>query len=92
MSAKSIFVYLTSLQIVIAFGATPIVVLNKFFGSQAVLVYSLSSIVMIAGITAWLTWKGRVPGREAELSALTFGLVFTFILAEFVALILVVHK
>ncbi len=74
---------------IIAFGATPIVILDKLLGPKAVLIYALTSITIIAGITAWLTWKGRQKPRDPELSALAFGIVLAFIMAEFVAVLLV---
>ena len=89
LSIKQIVAYIVYLQIVITFGAIPVVILGKVLGESAVLIYSLVSIVIIAAITAWLTWKGRDKNRDPELSALTFGLVVAFIMSEFVAALIV---
>lgn len=84
---KSYIKFFIILQMLIGFGITPIFFLHYKLGSNAVLLYAFTSILIITAIGFRLWLKGRYGPRNPELNALGFGLVSAFIMAEFVAVI-----
>lgn len=81
----------------IGFGIVPIFVLDALLGYKAVVVFHLTSLLIITvfGLRLWLNEpKCAKPNTQSQyntaaVNALGFGLVFAFIMAEIVAVILV---
>lgn len=91
MVKQPIISFVIILQMLIGFGITPLLFLHTILGPQAVLFYSLTSTLIISAIGFRLWQKGRYGPRDPELNALGFGLVMAFIMAEFTAVIIVMH-
>lgn len=78
----------------IGFGLTTVVALNVLLGPLAVLIYSITSftILSVFGLLLWYRNSDTEKDQSKELSsinALGFGMIFAFIMAEIVAVIIV---
>lgn len=83
------------LQVIVGFGLAPIFLLKQVFGDVAVIVYGLTAVVIFSAMAFWL-WirdlgKTDLSAGNNSLGALCFGLIFGFIMAEIVAVILVAY-
>lgn len=82
------------LQMLIGFGLVPIVALKSLLGPLAVLIYTLTSFSILS-VFALLIWyqsadSVRSPTENtSSVNALGFGMIFAFIMAEIVAVVLV---
>ena len=86
MIKKDYFVFLSVLQLILAFAMMPLLLLKHMYGTQAVVIYSITSLLILLGYAGWLWLKGRSGPRTAELGALSFGMIIAFLMAEIVAL------
>lgn len=81
------------LQMLIGFGVVPTILLDALYGDKAVIIYCFTAFCIISALGIWIWFKGRQQKedeapRPAEINALGFGLVFAFIMAEVVTVIL----
>ena len=81
------------LQMIVGFGLAPVLILQKVYGQAAVQIYGLTSIIIFSSMAFWLWAKDfkRDPSVPAPdgMASLTFGMIFGFIMAEVVAVIIV---
>lgn len=85
MIKKDYFLFFTVLQLIVAFGMVPLLLMKHFYGAEAMVVYSLTSVLILIGYGVLLWSKGRAGPRQAELGALGLGMVMAFLMAEVVA-------
>ena len=97
MKQSSYISFFIILQMLIGFGIMPIFVLDALLGYKAVIVFHMTSLLIICvyGLRLWFNEpKSAQPNTQpqyntAAVNALGFGLVFAFIMAEIVAVVLV---
>lgn len=82
------------LQMLIGFGLVPVIYLNVMLGPLAVLIYCITSFSILSVFALLLFYRGThtPPDQSQEVGAINslgFGMIFTFIMAEIVAVILV---
>ena len=82
------------LQMLIGFGMVPAIYLNMMLGPLAVLIYCITSFSILSVFALFLLYRSThtPPDKSQEVGAINslgFGMIFTFIMAEIVAVILV---
>jgi len=77
-----------SLQMVIAFAVIPIIILMKLYGTKGVIIYSMTSLLIMCGFGLLLYLKNRYRRQNQEIGALTIGMLSGFMMAEFVTAVL----
>lgn len=82
------------IQMVIGFGLVPAISLKLMLGPIAVLIYCMTSFLIISvfALLLWFRTNQVTPNNANELNsihALGFGMIFAFIMAEIVSVILV---
>lgn len=80
------------LQIIVGFALGPIIILNQIYGATAVKIYGLTSVFILSAMGFWL-WARDMARDKSKIppdgtAALTFGIIFGFIMSEIVAVIL----
>jgi hypothetical protein len=82
------------LQMLVGFGLVPVISLNQMLGPLAALIYSMTSFSILS-VFAMLLWYRGTPTAANQsqetgaINSLGFGMIFAFIMAEIVAVILV---
>lgn len=85
MLNKDFLVFFSILQMVVMFGLIPPLVLYKTYGTKAVVIYSITSLIILISFAIHLWKKGRIGPRKAEPGALGFGMILAFLSSEIVA-------
>ncbi len=82
------------LQMLIGFGLVPVIYLKMMLGTLAVLIYSMTCFSILSVFALLLLYRGNTAPTDhskelGAINSLGFGMIFTFIMAEIVAVILV---
>lgn len=92
-SKKSYISFFIVLQMIVGFGLSPLILLQQLYGAPAVIIYGLTSVVIFSTMGFWLWAKDisrdKLTPAPDGMASITFGLIFGFIMAEIVAVILV---
>lgn len=86
MIKKNYFLIFSVLQLIVAFAMVPLLILKQTYGAYAVMIYALTSILILLAYGFWLWQKGRAGFRDAEIGALGLGMIMAFLMSEIVAI------
>ena len=90
MFSRQSFVFFSCLQLVVVFALIPLLLLNQLYGGKAAIIYSLTSLLILIAFGFWLWFKEAIPEYKAQIGALSFGIVFGFLVAEIVTVTLMI--
>ena len=90
MFSRQSFVFFSCLQLVVVFALIPLLLLNQLYGGKAAIIYSLTSLLILVAFGFWLWFKKAIPENKAQIGALSFGIVFGFLMAEIVTVTLMI--
>ncbi len=90
MFSRQSFVFFSCLQLVVVFALIPLLLLNQLYGGLATIIYTLTSLLILVAFGFWLWFKGSIPEYRAQIGALSFGIVFGFLMAEIVTVTLMI--
>ena len=78
------------MQLVVVFALVPLLLLLQLYGEKAAIIYTLTSSLILSAFGCWLWVKNSSPEYKAQIGALSFGIVFGFLVAEIVTVTLMI--
>lgn len=90
MITKDKLIFFSLLQLVVVFAMIPLLVLGQTYGQKAVVVYAVSSLLILCAFVLHLWEKGARGEKEAGLGALGLGIILAFLSAEIVTVCLMI--
>ena len=87
---RQYLIFFSCLQLVVVFAIVPLLLINHLYGDKAAIIYTLTSSLILSAFGVWLWFKGSRPEYKAQIGALSFGIVFGFLMAEIVTVTLMI--